>query len=368
MQLAFTEIRRAKLRFGLLTGAVGLLVFLLLFLNTLSGTLLRFFVGALENNSAQVLVFDSSARRNLLVSRVSPAEIEQVREVLGVAEAAPLSQATLSADPGTGLTDISLWGFEPDMPGQPAKIVEGRMPGPGEAVVDRSDISAGFEIGKEMAVAPLGHRIKIVGYSENSRYSVLPTAYVSLDEFAVAYRSAFPQAREVPVNLIAVNTDPGLDPADVAARITAAVAGTEALDRKTAAASVPGVESISQSFGVILAITFAIVLLVIGFFFLILTVQKLRVLVALRAIGASVSDLGKSLAFQIALVTAGGCAAGVALLFLAISTSSASFPLEVDVTLVLESTAAILAMALVAGTFSLRRVARLDPAEAAQVR
>lgn len=84
MQLAFTELRRAKLRFGLLTGAVGLLVFLLLFLNTLSGTLLRFFVGALENNSAQVLVFDATARRNLLVSRVSPADIDQVRQVPGV--------------------------------------------------------------------------------------------------------------------------------------------------------------------------------------------------------------------------------------------------------------------------------------------
>ncbi|RIK10909.1 MAG: peptide ABC transporter permease [Acidobacteria bacterium] len=368
MQLAFTEIKRAKLRFGLLTGAVGLLVFLLLFLNTLSGTLLRFFVGAIENNSAQVLVFNGSARRNLLVSRVSPAEIEQVREVPGVAEAAPLSQATVSVDPGSGPTDISLWGFEAGKPGQPAKIVEGRSPGPGEAVVDRTDVSAGFEIGNEIAVIPLGHRIKIVGYSENSRYSVLPTAYVTHGEFAAAYRSAFPQAEEVPVSLVAVDTDPGLDPADVAARITTAVPGTEALDRKAAAAAVPGVESISQSFSVILAITFAIVLLVIGFFFLILTVQKLRVLIALRAIGASVADLGKSLTFQIALVTGAGCAVGVALLFLATSTSSASFPLEVDLTLVLESTAAILAMALIAGTFSLRRVARLDPAEAAQVR
>ena len=35
-------------------GAVGLLIFLLLFLNTLSSTLLGFFVGAIENNSADL--------------------------------------------------------------------------------------------------------------------------------------------------------------------------------------------------------------------------------------------------------------------------------------------------------------------------
>ena len=40
MSLAWTEIKRAKLRFGLLTGAVALLVFLILFLQTLSGQLL----------------------------------------------------------------------------------------------------------------------------------------------------------------------------------------------------------------------------------------------------------------------------------------------------------------------------------------
>lgn len=368
MQLAITEIRRAKLRFGLLTGAIALLVFLLLFLNTLSDTLLRFFVGALENNSAQVLIFDATSRRNLLVSRIDPATVDQVRQIPGVRAAAPLSQVAISADPGTGPTDISLWGFEPGSPGEPAKIVEGRSPGRGEAVVDRTDVSAGFEIGKELSVQPSGHRLRIVGYSENSRYAVLPTVYVGLDEFADTFRSVFPEARGVPINLIAVNTSPDLDPSDVAARITSAVDGVEALDRKAAAAAVPGVESIEQSFSVILLITFSIVLLVIGFFFLILTVQKLRILVALRAIGATVGDLGRSLAVQVALVTGGGCAGGVLLLFLATSTSSASFPLSVDFALVLESTLAILAMAMVAGAFSLRRVARLDPAEAAQVR
>ena len=40
MRLALAEIRRAKLRFGALTGAVALLVFLILFQQSLSGSLL----------------------------------------------------------------------------------------------------------------------------------------------------------------------------------------------------------------------------------------------------------------------------------------------------------------------------------------
>ena len=71
---------------------------------------------------------------------------------------------------------------------------------------------------------------------------------------------------------------------------------------RAAAAGTPGVESISQSFALIVGITFGIVVLVVGFFFLILTVQKLRSFVALRAIGAGVRIPGRSLIVQIALL------------------------------------------------------------------
>ena len=46
MFLAIREIRRAKVRFGLLAGAVGLLVFLIVFLQALFAGLITSFVGA----------------------------------------------------------------------------------------------------------------------------------------------------------------------------------------------------------------------------------------------------------------------------------------------------------------------------------
>ena len=60
MRLALAEIRRAKLRFGLLIGAVALLVFLILFQQTLAGALLGSFTDGLANQSAQVLVFSAA--------------------------------------------------------------------------------------------------------------------------------------------------------------------------------------------------------------------------------------------------------------------------------------------------------------------
>lgn len=48
-----------------------MLFFLLLFVHTLSSTLLDTFIGAIENNSAQVLVFDAESQATIAVSRVT---------------------------------------------------------------------------------------------------------------------------------------------------------------------------------------------------------------------------------------------------------------------------------------------------------
>ncbi len=62
MRLGLRDLQRAKLKFALLGGALALLVFLLLFVSTLSTTLLGFFTGAVKHNSAEVLVYNSDAR------------------------------------------------------------------------------------------------------------------------------------------------------------------------------------------------------------------------------------------------------------------------------------------------------------------
>ena len=107
MSLALTEIRRSKLKFGLLVLAVAPLVFLVLFLTTLSTALVRSITGALDGVSGEVLVYADSARDNLQGSRLEPGVVDQVAEVPGVAAAGPLSLLTTSAKFG----DANRWTY-----------------------------------------------------------------------------------------------------------------------------------------------------------------------------------------------------------------------------------------------------------------
>ena len=97
MFLALKEMRRAKARFALLMAAIGLLVFLILFQQTLQNGLLDAFVGAVRTQSAPVLAFSVDGRRNLQGSIITPELEQQIRGTDGLAQAGRIGQRSLPA-------------------------------------------------------------------------------------------------------------------------------------------------------------------------------------------------------------------------------------------------------------------------------
>jgi putative ABC transport system permease protein len=363
--LAAREMRRSKVRFGLLTGAVGILVFLIVFQQALLDGLVTEFVGAIRNQSADVLVYGQDARLNLQGSTVAPEVIEQVARVDGVADAQPLGVATITVEAGGELRDATLFGHTLDGPGEPTALVEGRRPErDGEAVASASAAADGFAIGDQVTVEPGGLEIEIVGSARNSSFSATPTLFSSYSTYESVRLAANPDAPAVAPSAVAVTTDPDADSADVARRINDEVPGVEAADRGRAAAEAPGVSAVSQSFGVILLLTYVVATIVIGFFFLILTVQKRASLTLLRAVGAPASRLVGSLAVQVAAVLAGGLVAGTILAMLALTASSSGIEARVEPSALAVTAAVLLVLALAACIAAGRRIIRLDPVTA----
>lgn len=356
------EITRAKLKFLLLAAAVGLLFFLLVFVNTLSSTLLDTFIGALENNSADVLVYDSEAQATIPASRLTMDDVENVAGVAGVSTAAPISVIQSDATFDDDQIDMSLWGIDPAGPGTPADLIEGEMPNNGQVVVDTSARDAGLEVGATFQVG--GVSLEVVGVAENATYSVLPTAYLSTDSWTDVFSGLFPQAPQAPVNMIAVETAPGESPSDVASAISD-LGGLEGLLPSEAAASTPGVSSIQQSFGIITGITFVIVVIVVGFFFQILTVQKLNVFTLLRAVGARTRNVVSYVFGQIGFLVVLGILIGVAMLAATVLITRDFFAIELDPLLIAAFGGAILVASLLSGLTSIRRIQKEDPASAA---
>jgi putative ABC transport system permease protein len=367
MRLALAEIRRAKLRFALLIGAVALLVFLILFQQALAGSLLGQFTGGLERQSASVLVYNAEARRIVDASRVLPQQIQAVAAVEGVAEAGPIGEGSFTAELETGeLRDTSVFGYELGGPGTPTTLSAGRLPErDGEAVASSSDASAGYGIGQTITVVPGDTPVTIVGLADDVQFNVQPTLFVSFATYEQLVVATNPDAIAVLPNLVGVEPVSGVDPTTLATAITEQVRGVEALDRDTAVASLPGVSSIQQSFAIILGLAFVVVILLTGFFFLIITVQKMSSLTLLRAVGASSSFLVRNLIVQVLLVIGAALLVAVPLTIVSVNgAASAQFTATVEPSTVITTSVAILLLGVLAALGAMRRVARIDPAAA----
>lgn len=363
--LALREMRRAKVRFGLLSAAVGVLVFLIVFQQALLSGLVTEFVGAIRNQSADVLVYGSDARLNLQGSVVLGDAADQVAKVDGVAAAEPLGVATVTVDAGRERQDATLFGHTLDGPGRPVTLAEGRRPQrDGEAVASTGAAEDGFAVGDRVVVQPGGIEIEIVGSARETSFSVTPTLFASFATYEAVRLAVNPDAPAVVPSALAVAITDGADADDVASAINRSVEGVEAATRARAADEAPGVEAVSQSFGVILLLTYVVVTIVVGFFFLIITVQKRASLTLLRAVGAPAVRLVGGLAVQVGAVLAGGLVLGTTLAALALRSSGSGIEARVEPGALAGTSAVLLVLAAVACIGAARRIVRLDPVAA----
>ena len=368
MLLALREITRAKLRFGLLSGAVGLLVFLILFQQALLGGLVTAFIGAIDNQDSPILVFNDQARQSVEASFLRPDQVDAVAGVDGVAASAAIGENTYTVEAGGKLVDGVLFGYPLGGElGAPTTLSEGRLPErPGEAVASAVDAADGFDIGDTVRIVGEGGPvIEIVGLARDLQWSVAPTMFVDYSTFEAAQRAVNPEARAVLPSVVAVRPADGVDPGSLTDRIDAQVDGVEALTNDEAVSNSPGVAAVNQSFSIILGLAFLVVTVVVAFFFLILTVQKAKPLTLLRAVGAPSSYLVKNLLAQIVLVMAAGIVIGIGLVLLVRTAAGGlSIAVELKPATVIPTIVGLTVLALLGGLAAVRRVLRIEPIRA----
>ena len=367
MFLALHEIARAKVRFGLLMAAIGLLVFLILTQQALQNGLLTSFVGAIERQSAPVLVYSVDGQRTLQGSIVTPELQEQVEQVDGVAAAGRIGQGTFTATVDAGeQVDVAVLGYDDADLGAPDELSAGRQAREaGEAVGSSVDFALGDEV-TVVAAGPDGEDVtfEVVGLADDAQIQVTPTLFAPWKGFERAVQAANPDATAVLPNAIGVRAEDGTTDEDLVQRINDASDDADALTRQQAADDAPGVAQVRQSFQVIFLLYGLVVPLVTGLFFLIITFQKSASLTLLRAIGARSSALVRSLLFQVLVVMVGGLAIGIALHAPLSQVQVGGLSLAFDVGAVVFWSVLLLALGLLSALVSARRVLAIDPIEA----
>lgn len=370
MFLALKEISRAKTRFGLLVAAIAMLVFLILFQQSLQNGLITGFVGAIRNQNAPVLVYSVDGQRVIQGSIITPDLEAELRTVDGIGEIGRIGQGTFTgqADRSELSFDTTIIGYELGVDGEglgaPSELSDGRYPTSDLEAVASTGGDFEFVVGDTVVLQPGGFTVEVVGLADDIQLNVAPTLFTSYDTWATAVQSVNPDAGDPLPNVMAVAPADGVSDAELVTAINDRSLDFDALARADAAAETPGVAQVQQSFQLIFLLYGLVVPCVTGLFFLIVTFQKANSLTLLRAIGAPARRLVASLLIQVVIMIGGGLALGTALYYPLSQAQLGGISLRFETGAVIFWSLLLLVLGVASSLVAARRVLRIDPIEA----
>jgi putative ABC transport system permease protein len=364
MNLAIAEFRRAKGRFASITGALSLIVFLVLVLGALGDGLFFGGTGAIRSSTAGAYAFSADAEGSLVRSRLPLSTESELEAETGVVQATAIGALITTTSSVPDGADVVVMGFVPeaDPAGVPSEVVEGRLPTPARpdgVAVDASLAADGLGLGATLVVG--GVATPVVGVVADAQYQGIPTAWASFETYGAMRAAVRPELAGQP----AQPSTFGLILADgVTAEQVTAPAGTSILSSEQTYLSIPGVREQKSSLNAIIGASLAVGGLVVALFFALVVLEKRELFAALKALGASSRRLGGGVVLQALGATV------TAVIIGAVAARAVGWLLPDDIpflfrpeTLVVSATLTIVA-GVVGAVLSLRRISRIDPATA----
>ncbi len=362
MRLGLAELRRSPGRFGAVAGAVGFIVFLALILAALSDGLYLGSTGAYRTSSAQVFVFSQGSDFGLTSSTIDPETTQAVGQAPGVEAVGRLSVFNTTATSDGKDLQLSLVGADPVT--MPVDLVSGRLPEDGslEVLVDNQTRRRGVDTGSTISVTD-GPDLAVVGVARDAGFGTA-TAWAGHDTFQQVRARVRPELVGLAGTSEALGVAAeGTDPSQVIAAIDN-VEGVEAATTQQAIDALPAASQQKSTLGAIVNTTFVVAAIVVGLFFALVTLEKRNEFAVLKAIGMSNRILIGSIFTQAIVASLVGFGIGFALSRVV----AAVIPPDVPALFLGGTAATLLVTTLVMGAlgaiFSLRRIARIDPATA----
>lgn len=359
MFLAWNEITHSKLRYSLIVGVMFLIAYLVFFLTALAYGLSQDYRMAIDKWEADGIVLSEESNINLNMSMLPISAMDDVQ----AEEKAAFAQTAGIIKRETGSKekmDVSFFGINSDEFLMP-ELVEGRaFDTAGEAVADISLKEEGnVALNETIQLAGSEKEVKIVGFTENARYTVAPVLYVSIDDFQeIRFEQSVPsdQAR---INAIIVRGK-GND----VDQVKSDSKDLSVFSIQKFVSELPGYNAQVLTFSFMIGFLIVIAAIVIGIFIYVLTLQKTSIFGVMKAQGISSRYISSSVIIQTFLLAVIGVSVGL------LSTFGTSFvlpeavPFKINWLFFGGITLSMLVVAVLGALFSVRTIVKVDPLKA----
>lgn len=352
MFLAINEIRHSKLRYALVTGVMFLIAYLVFFLTGLAYGLAQDNRMAVDKWEADQILLTEEANDNLNMSMLPRSLYDEV----DAPEKAVLAQTAgvvTKKDNGEKV-DVTFLGIDPDQFLAP-NITDGEMfASDDEAVADSSiEEEYGISIGDTIKLAGSDKKLKIVGFTDNARFSVAPVLYTSIGAYQEIRFEKEDDSENARINAIVTRGKIKEVPDDLVAT-----------DISKFINELPGYNAQVLTFGFMIGFLIVIAAIVIGIFIYVLTMQKSEIFGVMKAQGISSRYIAFSVIAQtFLLATSGVLIGGLATIGTAL-VLPAAVPFQINLLFFASISVMMILIAMLGAFFSVRTIVKIDPLKA----
>lgn len=352
MFLAWNEIKKNKLRFGLVIGVLLLVAYLVFFLSGLANGLEDMNKAAIEKWDADAVVVTKESDMTLPQSHFK----RDVFDDSNTKSAARIGLLSAVASLGEDTSGVVVFGIDADEFLMP-EVIEGEpFQKENETIAADSLKDDGFKIGDEIKLSSSDERLTITGFTKNAKFNAAPVLYTDFKSFQKVNFGEAAEANEDRVNGFVIRAN-DLDKMNVDKEL-------ELVPTQTFIENLPGFVEQNLTLTLMIYFLFAISAFIVAIFLYVLTIQKVSIFGVLKAEGISSGYLARSVIAQTFILAFFGVLVGFGLTVLTGLFLPPAVPVAFDYLQMAGYGVALIAVSIIGALFSVRTIVKIDPLKA----
>lgn len=347
MFLAWNEIRRNKLKFGLIIGVLTMISYLLFLLSGLANGLINMNKEGIDKWQADAIVLNKDANQTVQQSVFNKKDIENKYK-----KQATLKQTGEIVSNGHQKDNVLVFGVEKSSFLVPSLIEGHKATKDNEVLADETLKNKGFKIGDTLSLSQSDEKLHIVGFTESAKYNASPVIFTNDATIA----KINPRLTGDKINAVVVRDSNWKDK-----KLNQEL---EAVSINDFIENLPGYKPQNLTLNFMISFLFVISATVIGIFLYVMTLQKTSLFGILKAQGFTNGYLANVVISQTLILALFGTAFGLMLTGVTGAFLPDAVPVKFDVLTLLVFAIVLMIVSVLGSLFSILTIRKIDPLKA----
>ncbi|HDA7887598.1 TPA: ABC transporter permease [Staphylococcus aureus] len=347
MFLAWNEIRRNKLKFGLIIGVLTMISYLLFLLSGLANGLINMNKEGIDKWQADAIVLNKDANQTVQQSVFNKKDIENKYK-----KQATLKQTGEIVSNGHQKDNVLVFGVEKSSFLVPSLIEGHKATKDNEVLADETLKNKGFKIGDTLTLSQSDEKLHIVGFTESTKYNASPVIFTNDATIA----KINPRLTGDKINAVVVRDTNWKDK-----KLNQEL---EAVSINDFIENLPGYKPQNLTLNFMISFLFVISATVIGIFLYVMTLQKTSLFGILKAQGFTNGYLANVVISQTLILALFGTAFGLLLTGVTGAFLPDAVPVKFDVLTLLVFAIVLMIVSVLGSLFSILTIRKIDPLKA----